>query len=62
MTEPFLYNVDPRESDASTKFEKGRNVEDAGKEFKSKTYDSENPKKFLDVKLRHYSGDRGKGF
>ena len=41
MTEPSWYNVDPEESDASinsTKISK----------FKSKTYESDNPKKFQD--------------
>ena len=43
MTEPSWYNVDPGESDAlinSTKMSK----------FKSKTYESDNPKKFQDLR------------
>ena len=45
MTEPSWYNVDPEESDASinsTKISK----------FKSKTYESDNPKKFQNLRFR----------
>ena len=45
MTEPSWYNVDPGESDAlinSTKMSK----------FKSKTYESDNPKKFQNLRFR----------
>ena len=45
MTEPSWYNVDPRKSDASinsTKISK----------FKSKTYESDNPKKFQNLRFR----------
>ena len=51
MTEPSWYNVDPGESDASTKLDKGINVKDSVKipKFESKTYNSDNPKKFQDL-------------
>ena len=51
MTEPSRYNVDPGESDASTKLVKGTNVKDSIKipKFESKTYNSDNPKKFQDL-------------
>ena len=51
MTEPSWYNVDPGKSDASTKRDKGINVKDSIKisKFESKTYNSDNPKRFQDL-------------